>query len=152
MFVRVRWRLFAGLLALLASSTLKASLCPPHLWTLNQIADAPVLVVGRVTSLEMENGPHFTGAPQQSAPAQTMTATLKVLRFAQQAMGAGATPSGTLKIRFVGRDGPDFSSCAVDLPELQPGQVLLVPLRANLKGTSEAWQLIGADGYGMTTE
>lgn len=146
---RFHWSLFIGLVALLPSSALEAGLCLPHTWTLKEIADAPVLVTGRVVSLDRENGPHFTGDPKQSAPPQRMTAEVEVLRFTQQA--AGAAPARRLKVRFTGRDGPDFSFCPHELPELEPGQVLLLPLRGNLEGSSEPWQLIGAEGSGITT-
>ncbi|HEX4808262.1 MAG TPA: hypothetical protein VH325_05000 [Bryobacteraceae bacterium] len=146
------WRMVFLVLAVSsAPATLKASFCMPRGWTLSDIADAPLLLVGRVVSLEMENGPHFTGDPKRSAPAQKMTAEVKVLRFTQKAGLAELPSAGTVYIRFVGRDGPDFSFCPVALPELEPGQVLLLPLRANANASSEPLRLIGDDGYGMIT-
>lgn len=154
LFVPVRSRrwLLTALLALIPFPTLNASLCSYHTWTLGEIAGAPVVVIGRVVSLEMENGPRLAGDPKQSALPQMMTAEVEVLRFTQQSKTAGARPTGRLKIRFLGRDGPDFSFCAREFPDLRPGRVLLLPLRANLEGASAPWQLIGADGPGLTTQ
>jgi hypothetical protein len=142
--------LLVGLLAVSPLCLLRASLCVWHDWTLAEVADAPVLVVGRVVSLEMENGPHFTGDPKRSAPEQNMTAEVTVLRFIRKPDVTGSVPAGHLKIRFVGRDGPDFTFCPRELPQIEPGQVLLLPLKANENGTLEPWQLIGRDGYGLT--
>ena len=144
-----RFLLFAGPLALLPPTSLQASLCIFHEWTLNEIADVPILVAGRIVSLEMENGPRFSGEPKRSAPPQQMTAEVEVLRFTRRTVFAGAPPR-RLKIRFTGRDGPDFSFCAPELPALEPGQMLLLPLRGNPKPSSEPWQLLGAEGHGMT--
>jgi hypothetical protein len=115
------------------------------------MAGAPLLVVGHVISLDRENGPRFTGDPKGSAPVQKMTAEVEVLRFVQQPGVDGTTPTRRLKIRFVGRDGPDFSLCPTELPRLEPGQTLLLPLRSNGKGPSEPWELNGVDGGGLTT-
>jgi hypothetical protein len=71
---RLRWLLVVGLAGLFLPSALKASLCLSHNWTLKEIADDPVLVVGHVVSLGRESGPHFTGDPKQSAIPQRMTA------------------------------------------------------------------------------
>ncbi len=147
---RIPWWLLWGFLVVTSSSPLKASLCLWHDWTLNKIASAPVLVVGRVAGLEMENGPHFTGDPKRWAPEQNMTAEIAVLRFLRKPGVPGPDPAAHLTIRFVGRDGPDFSFCARELPEIEPGQVLLLPLNANGNLADEPWQLIGAEGYGMT--
>jgi hypothetical protein len=144
-----RW-LLVGLLIVSPPCPLKAGFCVEHNWTLAEIADAPVLVTARVVSLEMENGPHFTGDPKRSAPEQNMTAEVTVLRFIRKPDVTGPVPAGRLKIRFVGRDGPDFSFCARELPQIEPGQVLLLPLKANGNGPPEPWQLIGSDGYGVT--
>lgn len=143
--------LFVGLLVVSPQCPLKASLCVSHDWTLAEIADAPVLVTGRVVSLEMENGPHFTGDPKQSAPDQNMTAEVTVLRLVRKPDVTGPVPAGHLKIRFIGRDGPDFSFCARELPQIEPGQVLVLPLKTNGSGALEPWQLVGRDGYGLTT-
>jgi hypothetical protein len=142
--------LLAGFLVVAQQSPLKAGLCISHEWTLAEVADAPVLMAGRVVSLEMENGPHFKGSPKRSAPEQNMTAEVTVLRFIEKPDVTGPVPAGHLKIRFVGRDGPDFSFCARELPQIEPGQVLLLPLKANGNAVFEPWQLIGRDGYGMT--
>ncbi len=72
------------LTGLLAAFQLDASLCLWHDWTLPEIARAPVLVVARVVSLHRANGPHFTGDPRHSAPAQNITANVEVLRFNRQ--------------------------------------------------------------------
>jgi hypothetical protein len=81
-----------------------------------------------------------------------MTAGIEVLRSYWQPSAAGAGPAARLKVTFLGRDGPDFSSCPFPLlPELEPGQVLLLPLSTNREETSQPWRLIGAGGYGMTT-
>jgi hypothetical protein len=45
-----------------------------------------------VVSLEMENGPYFTGDPKRSAPEQTMTAEVEVLRFTQQTQSQERRP------------------------------------------------------------
>jgi hypothetical protein len=104
-----------------------------------------------VVSLDMENGPYFTGDPKRSAPEQTMTAEVEVLRFTQQHTVTGAAPTPVLKVRFLGRDRPDFSFCSLALPDLPLGRVLLLPLSANPKA-SAPWQLIGPTGAGMTTQ
>ena len=104
-----------------------------------------------VVSLDMENGPYFTGDPKRSAPEQTMTAEVEVLRFTQQHTVTGAAPTPVLKVRFLGRDGLDFSFCSLALPDLPLGRVLLLPLSANPQA-SAPWQLIGSTGAGMTTQ
>jgi hypothetical protein len=146
------WSAVACMIVLSTASTLEAGWCPQQVWTLNEIADVPVLLVARVVSLNMEDGPHFAGDPKSSAPAQRMTAEVKVLRsFGPATVTGGAAPE-RLKIRFLGRDGPDFGFCAQQLPMLEPGQVLLLlPLRSHAKESSEPWQFAGIDGYGMTT-
>jgi hypothetical protein len=63
----------------------------------------------------------------------------------------GAAPTPVLKVRFLGRDRPDFSFCSLALPDLPLGRVLLLPLSANPKA-SAPWQLIGPTGAGMTTQ
>jgi hypothetical protein len=80
-----------------------------------------------------------------------MTAEIEVLRFIQQPRADVTTPTRRLKIRFVSRDGPDFSFCPKELPRLDSGQTLLLPLRSNGKGSAEPWELIGVDGGGLTT-
>ncbi len=147
---RILWWLLAGFLVVTPPSSLKASLCLWHDWTLAEIANAPVLVVGRVVGLEMENGPHFTGDPKRSAPEQNMTAEVTVLRFMRKPGAMASTPVGRLKIRFVGRDGPDFSFCPRELPQIEPGQVLLLPLKANGNVAGDPWQLVGTEGNGIT--
>ncbi len=53
------------LLGLIAPShDLKAGLSIQRIWSLSEIADAPVLLVGRVVSLDRQLGPHFTGDPK----------------------------------------------------------------------------------------
>src|ERR1019366_8324263 len=106
--------LLVGLLVVSSQCPLRASLCVWHDWTLAEVADAPVLVAGRVVSLEMGNGPHLTGNPRQSATEQNMTAEVTVLRFMRKPDETGRVPAGRLKIRFVGGDGSDFSLCARD--------------------------------------
>jgi hypothetical protein len=141
------WLALIGLLA--SSPVLKASLNTQRIWKLSEIADAPVLLVGRVVSLDRQLGPHFTGNPKSSASEQTMTAEVEVLRFSQRAMPGDAVPPQRLKIRFIGVDGPVFFM-PKELPSLEPGQVLLLPLRSKSNESSEPWELIGAEGYGMT--
>lgn len=142
--------LLPGLWLLLWTRPLPASYCPFQEWTLSAVASAPVLVTGRVVSVEMQNGPHFTGNPKRSAPEQKMTAEIEVLRFTQKPDIPGSAPAEHLRLRFVGRDGPDFGPCGRELPVIQPGQVLLLPLRTNAGGGAEPWRLIGAEGEGMT--
>ena len=131
-------------------SPLHAGYCPMRNWTLAEIAGAPVLVVGRVMSLEMQLEPHFKGNPKRSAPEQNMTAEITVLRVLEKPGGMGPTPAGHLRLRFVGRDGPDFGPCPRELPQIEPGQVLLLPIQPNAQGTSRPWRLIGVEGDGMT--
>jgi hypothetical protein len=147
----LRWLAVIGMAVAFPCSTVKASLCLSHSWTLNEIADAPILIVGHVVSLERETGPHFTGDPKRSAPEQKMTAEVEVLRFIQRKGVEETLPARRLKIRFIGRDGPDFSFCSRQLPQLAIGQTLLLPLRNNPKAPAEPWALIGVEGYGMST-
>ncbi len=93
---------------MVSSPVLKAGVNILRIWKLNEIAEAPVLLVCRVLSLDRQLGPHFTGDPKSSAPEQMMTAEVEVLRFSQRAMPGDAVPSQQLKIRFVGVDGPQF--------------------------------------------
>ena len=140
-----------ALLSLACSPILHASFCSTRIWTLNQISDAPTLAVGRVVSLEMEGGSNFTGNSRRSAVPQMITANVEILRSTQQAAMSAAAPKGIVKIRFLGRDGPDFSFCPRELPELLPGHVLLLPLQANSQTVSAPWQLFGAEGRGLAT-
>ncbi len=139
----------AVMLAVGSGPSLRAGLCPQHNWALSELADAPILAVGRVVSLSMQL-PHFTGDPKTSAPGQTMSAEVQVLRFFRRDATSGTPPPEELQVRFLGRDGPDFGFCPQELPKLEPGQVLLLPLRSQMKGSSEPWQLAGVEGYGMT--
>lgn len=138
-------------LALIAvSPSLKGGLSIQRIWSLSEIADAPVLLVGRVVSLDPELGPHLWGNPKASASEQKMTAEVEVLRFFQRPAATDAVPGARLKIRFVGVDGPVFSFAPRDLPALEPGQVLLLPLRSKARESSDPWQLVGDEGHGLT--
>lgn len=130
---------------------MKGGFCPQHIWSLNEIADSPILLVARVTALETQDNHRFVRDPKFTAPEQNMTAEVEVLRFFQSTTVVGPAPPRKLQIRFLGRDGPDFYPCLRELPSLAPGQVLLLPLHTHVKGSSEPWQLAGVDGYGMIT-
>lgn len=142
------WLSLVGLVV--SSPVLKAGLSTQRIWKLSEIADAPVLLVCRVLSLDPELGPHLWGNPKASAIEQTMTAEVEVLRFFQRPAATDAVPGARLKIRFVGVDGPVFGFTPRDLPALEPGQVLLLPLRSKARESSEPWQLVGDEGYGLT--
>jgi hypothetical protein len=140
---RVSWFLFAVLTALFSlPGLLEAGSCNVTHWSLSAIASAPVLVAGRVLALDPPVSPVNQ---KRFGHLLKRTAEIEVLRSTQP------LPPGPLKIRFLSRDGPDLSHCRLGLPELLPGQVLLLPLRANTKPDLEPWQFIGVEGYSMTT-
>ena len=132
--------LLISLLALLAPGHLKAGVCKTNSWSLKDMASSPVLVVGRVISIDVR----AVSKSDHSRVARKTTAEIEVLRVALSPGTNSAAPMGRIKLHPIGSDAqaPD---CPV--PSLQPGQVLLLPLRANAKANVEPWQFIETAGF-----
>jgi hypothetical protein len=119
-------------------------------WQVKETASAPVLVTGRILAVHRnERVPE----DQLSWKAETwsMTADVEVLRsFTASGMPLG---SRQIEVHFLAY-GPSvtaFVCCSPPpLPNIQPGEVRILPLRENGNPASEPWQLMADSGVGIT--
>jgi hypothetical protein len=119
-------------------------------WQLTETAAAPVLVVGRVLGVQK-----IERVPDESLPwkAETwaMTTEFQVLR---SYVGSGdPLAADRLKVHFLAY-GPSVTMFVNGSPppltNIEPGQVLILPLRENKNPASELWQLIADSGTDLT--
>jgi hypothetical protein len=119
-------------------------------WQLKETAAAPVLVVGRVLSVQKgERVPD--GLVSWKAETLAMTAEIQVLR-SYRGSGEGVVPD-RLNVHFLAY-GPSVTQFVngypPPLPRIESGQVLILPLQENRNPASDAWQLIADSGVHLT--
>jgi hypothetical protein len=119
-------------------------------WQLKETAAAPVLVVGRVISVQKrERVPDGTLA--WKAETWAMTAEFEVLR---SCIGSGnaAALNQRLHVHFLAY-GPSVTTFIngypPPLPNIRAGQVLILPLQENKSPASELWQLMADSGVNL---
>jgi len=123
---------------------------PIQFWQLKEAAAAPLLVVGRVLSVQ-KGEPVPEGSMPWTAETLAMTAEIQVLRSYPDAMEP-AVPE-RLRVRFFAY-GPSVTQFVngypPPLPSLEPGRVLILPLQENKHPSLEPWQLIADSGVSLT--
>jgi hypothetical protein len=113
-------------------------------WPLQEVAKkAPVLVVGRVLSVE-KAGRNAEASRKAQADIFDMTAGIEVLRSFTH---AGETIAAN-RIR-VGYLGVTPNGSLSQWPILEPGQVLVFPLQENTNPTTVVWRMIAESGEGL---
>lgn len=119
---------------------------PVHPWQLDELAAAPVLVVGQVLAVQKGEPIHDTSF-WWSSGSWAMTADVRVLR---SYMASGKRlPFDRIKLRFVACCTKGFTDGPF-LPQIEPGQVQALALRENKDPASQPWQLIPDEGTGLT--
>lgn len=118
-------------------------------WQLKETAAAPVIIVGRVISVQKkERVPN--GLLSWKAETLSMTAEVEVLR---SHTGSGERAINRLQVHFLAY-GPSvtgfMNGYPPPLPKLEPGQVLLLPLRENQSPASDPWRLTADSGADLT--
>ena len=119
-------------------------------WQLKEGSAAPVLVVGRVLSVQ-KGEPVPEGSVPWKAETLTMTAEIQVLRSYPDSMEP-AVPE-RIRVRFFayGSSVTQFmNGYPPPLPSLEPGRVLILPLQENKHPSLEPWQLIADSGFSLT--
>ncbi len=138
-----------GLLSFCLPLLVQAGLDPNHSWQLDEIAKAPVLIVGRVLTVQKGKMIH-EGFGQAPPPTYAMTADIEVLRQFNSIGQPMGIPGRRLHLRFPQYDGIDYSPLPLELPKIKPGSTLILPLRMNKDPASKSWRLIGDSGYDLT--
>lgn len=134
------------ILALSLCISVRAQARAIHLWQLDEIAAAPVMVVGQVLAVH-KGEPIRDGPYQWSSESWEMTADIRVLR---SYTAAGMQfPFERIQLRFVACCRKAFINGPF-LPQIEPGQVHVLPLRENKDPASELWQLVPDEGMGLT--
>jgi len=136
-------------LALLAPGGLQAGFV--KIWQLKEIAAAPVLVVGRVLSVQKgETVPD--GSLPWTAETLSMTAEIQVLR-SYPASEDRIMPD-RLRLHFLAY-GPSVTMFVngypPPLPSFEGGLVLILPLQENKNPSLDSWQLIADSGSNLIT-
>src|SRR5271163_4391010 len=134
--MRCRMQLLLGVLG--ASISLKAGFI--QFWQLKETAAAPVLVVGRVVSVvKTERAPEDTLRWKNET--WRMTAEIAVLRsYSPKPFEIGRLRVNFLK--YVPRPTQSVNGFPPALPDLEPGQVIILPLEKNKNPDVEPWQLM----------
>jgi hypothetical protein len=117
------------------------------IWQFQETAAAPVLLVGRVLSIQKgERVPD--GSLPWKAETLAMTAEIQVLRSYRESVAAK-----TIKLRFFAY-GPSVTQFVngypPPLPNIKQGQVLILPLQENKNPAANMWQLIADSGADLT--
>jgi hypothetical protein len=119
-------------------------------WQLKEIAAAPVLVVGQVLDIQ-KNERVRDGSLPWNAETWSMTAVIQVLRF--HTSSGELAPPDRIRVSFLSY-GPSVTQFVngypPPLPQFEPGQVMILPLRENKAPVSESWQLTADSGLGLT--
>lgn len=145
---QIAWLLM--MLLLLVGMPVESEAGAIRVWKLKEIAEAPVLVVGRV--LNVEKGERVPdGSLPWKAETWAMTAHLKVLR---SFTGSGEQITlDLLQVHFLAY-GPSVTmfvnGTPPPLPNLAPGKVLVLPLKENKNPASQLWHLIADSGVDLT--
>jgi hypothetical protein len=117
------------------------------IWQFQETAAAPVLVVGRVLSIQ-KGARVPDGSLSWKAETLAMTAEIQVLRSYRESVAAK-----TIKLRFLAY-GPSVTQFVngypPPLPNIKQGQVLILPLQENKNPAANVWQLIADSGADLT--
>ena len=120
---------------------------PIKVWQLKETAAAPVLLVGRIISVQ-KNERVPDGLLSWKAETVSMTAEVEVLRYT----GSGERAINRLHVHFLAY-GPSvtgfMNGYPPPLPKLETGQVLILPLQENKSPGSE-WRLTADSGADLT--
>ncbi len=141
---RIAWRL---IVPLILCTSVRVEPRPVHIWQLNEIAAAPVLVVGQILATQKGDPVRDNSFWWSSSGAWAMTADVRILR--SYVTSGTPVPLGQLQLHFLAcctnelTNGPIFSG-------IEPGQVLVLPLRDNKNPASESWRLVPDEGIDMT--
>jgi hypothetical protein len=134
------------LLVLFLWITIPAQAGPVHVWQLNEITAAPVLMVGEIVSVQ--KGKPIPGSSFWcSSESWAMTADVRVLRSYTAAWKP--FPFDRIRLHFLACcktpivSGPGF-------PKLEPGQVHVLPLRDNRNPAAQPWELLPDEGMDLT--
>jgi DnaJ-domain-containing protein 1 len=120
------------------------------LWQLKETAAAPMLVVGRILSVQKgERVPD--GSLPWNAETLAMTAEIQVLR--SYPVSQERVLPDRLHFHFLAY-GPSVTSSVngypPPLPNFEPGKVLILPLQENKSPDSDLWQLMAESGMNLT--
>jgi hypothetical protein len=123
---------------------------PIQFWQLKEAAAAPILVVGRVLSVQKgERVPD--GSLPWKAETLAMTAEVQVLR-SYPVTEEHVLPD-RLRVRFLAY-GPSVTMITngypPPLPNFESGKVLILPLQENKNPATDAWQLMADSGVNLT--
>lgn len=147
---RARIRQLHVMLLLLMGTPLCIEAGSLRFWQLKDTAGAPVLVVGRVLSVQKgERIPD--GSLPWKAETLAMTAEIQVLRsFTTSQKPISAEQ---LRVHFLAY-GPSvtmfINGTPPPLPRIEPGEVLILPLQENENPASDLWQLVADSGVNLT--
>ncbi len=137
-------RLLTLVVTLCASVCAGASLI--KVWQLKETAAAPVLVVGSI--LAVQKGERVRdGSLPRTTETRAMTADVRVLR--SYTSSGKPVAVDRLQLHFLGYDA-EPGNFPPQLPEIGPGQVLVLPLKDNKNPASEVWKLIADEGQDLT--
>jgi hypothetical protein len=141
----MRRRMQLLLVVLGASIRLEAGFI--KLWQLKETAAAPVLVVGRVVSVvKTERVPEDTLGWKNET--WRMTAEIAVLRsYPPKPIETGRLQVNFLK--YIPRLTQSVNGFPPPLPDLEPGQVVILPLRKNKNPGVDPWQLMADSGVNL---
>jgi hypothetical protein len=116
-------------------------------WQLKEAAAAPVLVVGRVLSVQKGEGV-ADGSVAWTAETLAMTAKVQVLRSYPDSEHI----AGDIEVHFLAY-GPSVNQFVngypPPLPSFEAGRVEILPLQENKHPASDAWQLIADSGVDL---
>jgi hypothetical protein len=118
-------------------------------WQLKETASAPVIVVGQI--LDVRKGERVRdGVLPWKAETLTMTAEIQVLR-SYTASGDPVTVD-RMQVHYLAY-GPSVTQFVngqpPPLPDLEPGQVRILPLQENRNPVSDLWQLTADSGVNL---
>lgn len=119
-------------------------------WQLKETANAPILVVGRVLSVEKRDRVP-EGSLSWKAETWNMTAQVEVLRSFSRSGAALAIQQLPVSFLAYGPSVTQFTNgYPPPLPHFEPGQVLILPLQENQHPGSELWRLTADSGVDLT--
>jgi hypothetical protein len=119
-------------------------------WQLKEIAAAPVLVVGRVLEVQ-KNERVPDGSLPWNAETWSMTAEIQVLRLHSSSEEPASLDRIRVSFLSYGPSVTQFiNGYPPPLPQFEPGQVMILPLRENKAPASEPWHLTADSGVGLT--
>jgi hypothetical protein len=118
-------------------------------WQLKEIAAAPVLGVGRVLEVQ-KNARVPDGSLPWNAETWSMTAEIQVLRLHSSSEEPPSLDRIRVSFLSYGPSVTRFRNGPPPLPQFEPGQVMILPLRENKAPASESWHLTADSGVGLT--